>query len=159
VPLKNETFENVPYLSGRLRDGASLHYAEFKAHDMAFREEEPMTASILAINMLSRIDYQLVRSKREENYKFLEKALGSVNKLKIKMAVGPYCYPFYCENGDKIRKELAENKIYVPTLWENVVNIIPGSVEADYAINILPLPCDQRYDERDMKKIISALLG
>ena len=36
--------------------------------------------------------------------------------------------------------------------------IFSCELEKDYAENILPLPCDQRYDTEDMKKVIEEVL-
>jgi hypothetical protein len=52
---------------------------------------------------------------------FLSKALGEKNRLKIKCPPGPYAYPFYIPNGMAVKKELAKRKIYVATLWPNVL--------------------------------------
>ena len=57
----------------------------------------------------------------------------------------------------ELKKRLAEKKIYVATLWPNVLKC-DGALEKDYAENILPLPCDQSYDVNDMKRIAAALL-
>jgi hypothetical protein len=73
--------------------------------------------------------------------------------MKLTAPEGPYAYPFYCENGMQIKKMLAKQKIYVATLWPNVLEM-DGTVEKDLAENILPLPCDQRYDEADMMRIV-----
>lgn len=55
------------------------------------------------------------------------------------------------EGGSKIRKELAKDKIYIPTLWPNVLEECPeNSLEYEYAMNILPLPVDQRYGLEEM---------
>jgi hypothetical protein len=54
---------------------------------------------------------------------------------------------------------MAKKKIYIPMLWPNVVDHASEyALEHDYATNILPLPCDQRYALRDMETIVKALL-
>jgi hypothetical protein len=86
------------------------------------------------------------------------KDLGKQNKLELTTPKGAFAYPFYVENGIKIRKELAQKKIYIPALWPNVLNDIPkDSIEHDYAANILPLPCDQRYSIDDMKCVVEEM--
>ena len=65
-------------------------------------------------------------------------------------------YPFYVADGARVRREMQRRKIYVPTLWPNVLEL-PDSLERRYAENILPLPCDQRYDEEDMRAILAVL--
>ena len=67
-------------------------------------------------------------------------------------------YPLLLENGSEIRKHLQEQKIYIPTLWGDVFEVCrKGSLEYNYAENILPLPVDQRYGEEEMKLIITYL--
>ncbi len=47
-------------------------------------------------------------------------------------------------------------KIYIPVLWPDVFKICrAGDLEYDMAENILPLPVDQRYTEKDMEYICS----
>ena len=67
-------------------------------------------------------------------------------------------YPFYCENGLAIKKALAKKGIYIPTLWPNVLDFEDCFLEKDYVENILPLPCDQRYRDADMQRLISEVL-
>ena len=99
------------------------------------------------------MDYETVRKKRNENYAYLETALGTRNPLKLRTPDGPYAYPFYHKNGMALKQALAAEKIYVATLWPNVLEY-EGTLEKDYAENILPLPCDQRYTQEDMERII-----
>ena len=68
-------------------------------------------------------------------------------------------YPFYSKNPAKLKEKLISNKIYVPTLWPNVLEQNKDEIGYDYALNIIPLPCDQRYGEVDMKKIIKIIKG
>lgn len=67
-------------------------------------------------------------------------------------------YPFLIQGGNELRKKLIEKNIYVPTLWPNVLaDMDKQSLEYDYAQNILPLPCDQRYTLDDIKTIVKEL--
>lgn len=144
------------HIYGRVKDGATAHYAEFKANDEAFKQLPLMKMSELTHKMLSVIDYARVKKTREENFSYLHEKLGSRNKLSLRVPEGPYAYPFYCENGMEVKKKLAEKKIYVATLWPNVLKL-DGTTEKDYAENILPLPCDQRYGMDEMKYVIEEL--
>ena len=100
-------------------------------------------------NILGAIDYQSVKDKREQNYKILEKGLSDINNLKLSAPQGPFAYPFYCENGMEVKKILAKKGIYIATLWPEAADF--GGICKDYSENILPIPCDQRYNENDMK--------
>lgn len=150
--------DRMTHVLGRYEEeNASRYYSNFKANDAAFKQEKLKLMSKLTHNLLSSIDYEKVKAKREENYKYLEEKLNDKNVLNIKKPVGPYAYPFYIKNGMQIKKQLAEKKIYVATLWPNAL-CLDGTIEKDYAENILPLPVDQRYDRDDMKRIVEELL-
>ena len=151
--------DRMKHILGRFEGKcASDYYGDFKANDHSFVELELRSMSKLTHNILGAIDYEAVMQKREENFTFLHKYLGDKNKLKLRIPVGPYAYPFYCENGMAVKKKLAEKKIFVATLWPNVLDM-EGTLEKDYAENILPLPCDQRYDLEDMMRIVEEVLG
>ena len=62
----------------------------------------------------------------------------------------------FAEVLEKEKKKLAEKKIYVATLWPNVMEI-GNNIESDLAENILPLPCDQRYGIDEMKLLVATL--
>ncbi len=150
--------ERMKHILGRYEEeNASLYYSDFKSNDAAFKQENLKEMSKLTHHLLSSVDYEKAKNRREENYKFLEEQLSAKNALNINMPLGPYAYPFYIKNGMQIKKRLAEKKIYVATLWPNVLDM-DGCLEKDYAENILPLPVDQRYDKDDMKRIVEELL-
>lgn len=126
-------------------------------NESSLSQVELRSMSKLTHNILGAIDYKNVRKKRESNYALLEESLGYKNKLFLSFPSGPYAYPLYCENGMYIKKLLAQKKIFIATLWPNVLNM-ENSLEKDYAQNILPLPCDQRYDEKDIQFIVEEVM-
>lgn len=149
--------DRMKHILGRFEGNASDYYADFKANDHSFGELELRSMSALTHNLLRAVDYETVRRRRNENYALLDAALGAVNSLSLHTPEGPYAYPFYCPNGMVIKKKLAKEGIFVATLWPNVLGM-EDSLEKDYAENILPLPCDQRYDGEDMKQIVQAIV-
>jgi hypothetical protein len=67
-------------------------------------------------------------------------------------------YPLYLENGDEVRKQLQEKKIFIPTLWPAVFNLCKETdIEYDLAKNILPIPIDQRYGIEEMEYMIEKI--
>lgn len=146
----------MKHILGRFEGKASDYYGDFKANDHSFRELPLGWMSELTHNLLRAVDYDRVRQKRNENYAALAAALGEKNKLSLSAPDGPYCYPFYVKNGMELKRKLAAEKIYVATLWPNVLEL-EGTMEKDYAENILPLPCDQRYAKQDMERMIEAI--
>ena len=83
---------------------------------------------------------------------------GKDNRLALVNPDGAFAYPLYVDDGVRMRKQLAQNKIYIPTLWPNVLDSCPvNSIEYQYAANILPLPVDQRYGKEEMEMIVEEI--
>ena len=78
-----------------------------------------------------------------------------INELNLKSVYGAFMYPLLIQNGSEIRKTLQKEKIYIPTLWPNVLEECESdSLEYRYAADILPIPVDQRYGIEDMKYLV-----
>ena len=152
--------DRMKHILGRFEGAGSEHYHSFHENDEVIDREPLKQMSRLTKNLLGAIDYEEVRRTRNGNYGYLESRLKESNGLQPVTPDGPFAYPFYVENGIELRKQLAREKIYIPTLWPNVLENMPvESVEYQYAANILPLPCDQRYDERDMEYMVEMLFN
>lgn len=150
--------DRMIHILGRYEGAASEYYNDFQNSDKAFNSEPLKYMSKLTHNILGAIDYERVREIRNKNYTYLDDKLGIHNKLKLNTPDGAFAYPFYMENGTDIRRKLASRKIYIPVLWPNVLSGVSGDgIGQDYAANILPLPCDQRYTINDMNYIIQEL--
>jgi len=148
----------MKHILGRFEGQASDYYNEFKRNDESFKELSIKKMSKLTKNILGAIDYPKIIESRNRNFEYLHGNLKNTNIVDVKMPYGAFAYPYYAENGIEIRNKLAEMKIYIPTLWPNVLRDNKESTtEYDYAANILPIPCDQRYDIKDMKRIIKEL--
>jgi hypothetical protein len=149
--------DRMKHVLGRFEGtSASDYYGDFKENDHSFRELPLMEMSRLTKNLLGALDYERIRKQRNANWAKLHEALCCYNRLQLIAPDGPYMYPFYCENGMDIKKQLAEEKIFIPTLWPNVPE--DCQLEKDYAQNILPLPVDQRYGAEEMEYVITHLL-
>lgn len=149
------SMNRMKHILGRYEgNSASVYYADFNANDETFYELELRYMSKLTHNIMGAIDYQFVKRKREDNFSVLHQYLKDENLLHIHLPEGPYAYPFLCKNSTVVRQRLIENKIYIPTLWHGVKGT---EIEKSFASNILPLPCDQRYRETDMLRIVEEI--
>lgn len=155
---RDESFERMRHILGRFERGAPEFYQDSVANDRAFIGSPVRAMSRLTENLLRGIDYEAVKARRTSNFRFLHENLGECNILQLKIPEGAFMYPLYVADGARVRKEMQRKKIYVPTLWPNVLEL-PDSLERKYAENILPLPCDQRYDEEDMRAMLVVLKG
>lgn len=157
---KDFSKDRMKHLFGRYEENASSYYNYFKENDIKFQEESLKRMSDLTQNLMGAIDYKRIKKIRKLNYEYLDKKLKDINKLKLNIQKVPFCYPLYLENIDveNLKKKLTEQKIYIPTLWPNVIKEnLEESIEYKYAKNILPIPCDQRYSQKEMLKIIKLI--
>lgn len=150
--------ERMGHLLGRYEKDAPSYYQTMLDNASAFYQETPRAMSRLTHNLLRGINYDSVMEQRECNYQYLSRYLKERNCLSFYMPKGPFTYPFYHPHGIELRKIMASYKVYIPTYWNNVIRSLPAeSVEYDYASNILPLPCDQRYTCTDMAAVLERL--
>ena len=158
LPPRDVSKDRMAHILGRYEGTASDYYSIMLENAGRFHQEPVRAMSRLTENLLNGIDYERVRCRRNENYSWLERELGSENRLKFRQPDGAFTYPFYSERAPQIRKELASKKIYIPVYWSSVISEMPeDSVEYDYAAHILPLPCDQRYTPEDLKYMVQEL--
>lgn len=115
--------------------------------------------------LLNRIDFAKILLLRQKNVKDLKSLLNNL-AVKGKIAYitqnpedSTLYFPILVKNRDKLQKQLAEKKIYCPVIWpipkeaRNVCRVAEYTAE-----NMLALPCDQRYDAKDMEYIATALM-
>lgn len=157
--LPDKSKDRMLALLGRFEGAASTYYEAFKTAEASIDDMPLMAMSKLTNNLLGAVDYERVRKKRIANFNSLQNGLKKYNKISVSTPDGPFAYPFYSENGMQVRKKLAKKNIFIPTLWPNVVkSMSEDTIEFKYASNILPLPCDQRYEHEDMESLISHVL-
>lgn len=145
----------LAHLVGRYEGRASEFYTEFKKTGEILDNLPIRAMSKLTKNLLGAIDYDYIFKKRNVNFNYLHEHFINKNVLKVRPVSGAFSYPLYVQNGIEVRKKLAARYIYIPTLWPNVLEEADcKSIEYDYAANILPLPCDQRYGIQDMKRLV-----
>ncbi len=156
----DESYKRMNFLLGRFERTASEFYSEYVANNEMFANEPIKHMSKLTENLLHGIDYDFVKHRRTENFSYLHDKLKNINKLNLRIPEGAFMYPLYVENGAQIRRSLQKDKIYIPTLWPNVLNSCgKNELEYDFAENILPLPVDQRYGIGEMQFLINRILN
>lgn len=157
---KDESYDRLTFLAGRLERSANEFYSAYRENEQRIDELPLRRMSMVTQNLLRGIDYEQIKKDRERNFSYLQEHLRSINQLKLYLPDGPYMYPLLVKGGAKIRKKLQEKKIYIPTLWPNVLQECPvNSLEYQYATDILPIPVDQRYSVRDMETIVDEIRG
>ncbi len=152
------SYDRMGFLLGRYECGAEKFYQNYRENE-AWMDKQGLSAmSALTHNILRSIDYERVEQTRTSNAKRLDAGLGENNLLTVKNMTGTYLYPYFCADGEKLRKKLIERKIFVPVLWQNVLEDCDiDTAEYNFSKNMVPLPCDQRYTENDMDEVIAAV--
>lgn len=117
--------------------------------------------------IINNLDNKELQSARQRNYDFLLKHLRDVDGIEVifddvENDVTPMFFPIYVKNNrDELRRKLIENEIYCPVHWP-----IPKQVNGHLNIttkniydSILSIPCDQRYQIEDMRRIINEIVS
>jgi len=157
---KDVSFNRMSHLIKRLDCGADISYSDFKDNTQNLVCNEILEMSNITHSILSGIDYEKIRKIREDNFLYLHNELSKYNELDISVENinGPMVYPFMIRK-NKLREILIENKIFVAMYWPNVIDWCDiNYLEYSMTKYILPLPIDQRYSIKEMKKILSILL-
>lgn len=151
--------DRLKHLIGRYEDEqAAKYYKDFKENDYILSREPLKKMSYFTQNILGAIDYNQVKIRRENNYKILDDAFREINNLSLLTPEGPFVYPLYLNNGYDLKEKLIRKKIYIPTLWPNVLKASDEkSLEYNYAKHILPIPCDQRYSTETINYLVGVI--
>lgn len=157
---KDSSFGRCAHLLKRHDQGAFAGYNDFRENNIAMRNQPIKKMSSLTQSLIRSIDFERIRIRRLANFYFLHSYLKDSNSLRIQDSFCcPLVYPYYTNN-ISLRDSLIKNKIYIATYWPNVLEWCKKeSQEYLLAKNILPLPIDQRYDNKDMKHILNFILN
>jgi len=117
--------------------------------------------------LIKNLDNRKLQSDRRRNYGFLLQYLRDVDGIEVifndvENDITPMFFPIYVKNNrDELRRKLIEKKIYCPVHWP-----IPKQVNGHLNIttkiiydSILSIPCDQRYQIEDMRRIINEIVS
>ena len=157
---QDASFDRCSHLLKRIDLTASKGYDDFKSNSNQLQETPLKRMSKLTERILQGIDMESVMKRRKENFKILNNALHESNLLPLPSIDSfecPMIYP-YLTNDIALRTKLIHNKIFVATYWPNVFNwCMENEIEYRLAKNLISLPIDQRYNNKDMHRIIQLI--
>ncbi|MBE5906828.1 MAG: hypothetical protein E7277_08615 [Lachnospiraceae bacterium] len=145
--------ERLLHLALKLEDENGDYYTHYHSFEESFSYAEPKQMSMVTRNLMGGIDYNGVAEQRKKNYAVLAAQFDGINSLANIMQAGavPFMYPLYTEKAPEIRLALRDKRCFLPMLWPNVLEYSDNVWEKKLTQNTLLLPCDQRYNEEDMK--------
>lgn len=134
-------------------------YNDFKESSHKIASSLLSSMSILTQKMLLSLDYDAIKKRRFSNFISLHEHLASSNELQIPSQDSfscPMVYPYYTKDSE-LRKRLISNQVFVATYWPNVFEWTREEIEYKLSKNIIPIPIDQRYDDKDMMRIVEII--
>lgn len=157
---QDQSWERMTHLLKRIDLSPEAAYKDFSRQDELLKGKPIRTMSKLTRRIMASIDYNLVRTKRRDNYILLESALSEKNGISLSLAddAVPMVYPFLTSDPE-LRQCLIDNKIYVATYWPNVLDWC-NDKSNDYNLikYLLPLPVDQRYGSEEENRIVKIII-
>lgn len=160
VEEMEKTDDHDSHLFKRKQFGAEAGFADYQANEKKLDNQPVRLMSFQTKWLLNHIDYDKVVARRRDNYHYLHEALGGMNSLSlpdVDSFACPMVYPFMMKTDHNLRKELIDNKIFVARYWPNVEEKKGFETESDMAMNVIPIPCDQRYGKDKMSQIVELI--
>ena len=150
------SYDRVAHLVKRIDLSAEEGFKDFRRVDDGLDNQPILKMSKLTQRMMKGIDYEAAAQRRRSNYLMLHAALGKKNNLELPLEEDavPMVYP-YLEPVEGLREKLIENKIFVARYWPNVLDwTTKEDIDCLLAIQMQPLPVDQRYGDEELSRII-----
>ena len=124
----------------------------------------PHKMSLIAYNIFIKEDSKTNQHCRFDNYSFLfknvreSKVVEKVCKNLQEVTTAPLYFTIFVQDRPALQRLLAQDAIYAPVIWpvENDAVLINEDVKYIYD-HILAIPCDQRYDEKDMQRAVNII--
>ena len=168
--FSNKRFEALinkgKYMSKNEPEIKELSLSQFsEAEGYLNLDSSPYRMDKLSVEILNTLNEEELIRKRKDNYMILSNGIKNINYLQpLFETIDEKCCPMFFpillkENRSSIRSKLAEQDIYCPIHWplppQIDINVL-GNTVSIYN-NVLSIPCDQRYEIKDMNRIIAVL--
>lgn len=152
---QDKSYNCLSALVKRIDLSAEAGYEDFHANDRKFHESPLRGMSKFTRRMMQGIDYEGIAQRRRRNYTYLQHCLGGRQLQKGEV---PMVFPYISDMGQELRKKLIAGKVFVAKYWPNVEEWArPDATETWLSNHLLPLPIDQRYEEKEMERIIKII--
>lgn len=161
----DESDGRMAHLYIRREKGPQAGYATFQENEKKLSIQPIKNMSLRTKTLLENIDFNRVKEIRRRNFRRLHKTLAPTNKLIGSLSLNledftcPMVYPYWTEDKE-LKSRLIKEQVFVASYWPNVLKWTkPDMIEYEFANNLLAIPCDQRYGEEDMNRIIRLILS
>ncbi len=124
----------------------------------------PHKMSQVAYILMKNENIELNQKFRFDNYNYLYHNILESDKItKVckninEVTTAPLYFTIYVKDRPALQKLLAQDSIYAPVIWPVEDERVLINDEVKYLYNhILAIPCDQRYDEKDMQRTLDVI--
>lgn len=151
---QDHSSETSAFLLKRHEVGCNASYAERMKNEERIDASDILNMSGLTRALLSGIDYENIKTKRRENFRFACEIYRAINLIDPETHIddnsSPMVYPLVIENAELV-DWLREKQIYTGRWWKHVLNEVPEkSFEVLMSKFMVPVPIDQRYGKSDL---------
>jgi len=133
-------------------------FTAFRTQEAGFCVDDGRMSD-LTKNFLQRADANAISARRQANGRVLATTLEDLALWPSDpIDYAPLAFPICVADRDGLAQALAEQRIYCAKHWTDLPNdpaLFP--VAHSLSAHILSLPCDQRYEECDMDRIVTAV--
>ena len=135
-----------------------------EAGELLDASSDPYGMTAASEEQLKKTDFDRIFEQRIKNVNALKTGLqplvdcGKMKFITSNPEKSTLYFPILVENRNDVQKALAEKSVYCPVIWpvpEQARNICPNSEYV--ADNMLAIPCDQRYAQEDMLRIVEII--
>lgn len=157
--LRGQYFDN-----GEQRTKAISIKLSKAADHMAERNIAPHKMSQVAYNLMQNENLELNQQRRFENYIYLYNNIiendknTKVCKNMSAVTTAPLYFTIFVKDRSALQRLLVNDAIYAPVIWpvEDERVLINDEIKYIYD-HVLAIPCDQRYDEKDMQRAVEII--
>lgn len=117
----------------------------------------------ISVRLMEEIDMDYVQNQRILNYKYLLKNINNpnielLNNDTNRVTTAPLYFIIYTKNRKEVQLKLCREHIYAPIIWPVYYNeVLIDDITKEIYDETLAIPIDQRYNEKDMARIVNIL--
>lgn len=153
--FERNTNISLNHLFNRLTGNQHLAYAQYVEYEKSLNSEIKQISEY-SEKILSAVNYNEIKKRRQNNFKYLHDKLQKFNMINWTLNDDdvPFCYPFLPKV--KIEKSyFYEKNIFIPSLWQDPISRSNAiNINTLFAETMLPFPIDHRYCEKELSYIV-----
>lgn len=157
--LRNQYFGN----SEQFTKDISIRLSKAADH-IAESNISPHKMSLIAYNIFLEEDAEANQHRRFDNFSFLfnnvreSKMVEKVCKDLQGVTTAPLYFTIFVQDRSVLQRRLALDAIYAPVIWPVEEDAVLINEDVKYIYDhLLAIPCDQRYDEKDMQRAVDII--